>query len=57
MYRVVHASGKYKSKHPVEMGPTFVHTHRDTNSYVRFLSALQRMNPCHQLLLRYKNVL
>ena len=43
--RVVHASGKYKSKHPVEMGPTFVHTHRDTNSYVRFLSALQRMNP------------
>ena len=43
--RMVHASGKYKCKHPVEMGPTFVHTHHDTNSYVRFFSALQRMNP------------
>lgn len=43
--RVIHASEKYKSKHPVEMGPTFVHTHRDTNYYVRFFSALQRMNP------------
>ncbi|CAC5423831.1 unnamed protein product [Mytilus coruscus] len=34
--RVVHASGKYKGRHPLEMGPTFVHTHRDENSYLRF---------------------
>ena len=27
------------------MGPTFVHTHRDENSYLRFFSALNRMNP------------
>ncbi|CAG2189104.1 MAD2 [Mytilus edulis] len=43
--RVVHASGKYKGRHPLEMGPTFVHTHRDENSYLRFFSALNRMNP------------
>ncbi|CAC5363286.1 unnamed protein product [Mytilus coruscus] len=27
------------------MGPTFVHTHRDENSYLRFFSALDRMIP------------
>ncbi|CAC5404556.1 unnamed protein product [Mytilus coruscus] len=43
--RVVHASGKYKGRHPLEMGPTFVHTHRDENSYLRFFSALDRMIP------------
>ncbi|CAC5410623.1 unnamed protein product [Mytilus coruscus] len=43
--RVVHASGKYKGRHPLEMGPTFVHTHRDENLYLRFFSALDRMIP------------
>ncbi|CAC5387951.1 MAD2 [Mytilus coruscus] len=43
--RVVHASGKYKGRHPLEMGPTFVHTHHDEDSYFRFFSALNRMNP------------
>ncbi|CAC5408697.1 unnamed protein product [Mytilus coruscus] len=27
------------------MGPTFIHTHRDENSYLRFFSALNRMIP------------
>lgn len=44
-FRVVHADGKYKGQHPLEVGPTFVHTTMDTNSFVRFFAALQRMNP------------
>ncbi|CAC5417325.1 unnamed protein product [Mytilus coruscus] len=43
--RVVHASGKYKGRHPLEMGPTFVHTHRDENCILDFFSALDRMIP------------
>jgi hypothetical protein len=40
----VHASDKYRGRHPLEMGPTFVHTQRNTNNFVAFFSSLQRMD-------------
>ncbi|CAG2219934.1 unnamed protein product [Mytilus edulis] len=42
--RILHASDKYRGKYPLEMGPTFVHTKRDTNNYVSFFSSLQRID-------------
>jgi hypothetical protein len=42
--RVVHASDKYRGRHPLEMGPIFVHTQRNTNNFAAFFSSLQRMD-------------
>ena len=44
-FRIVHADGKYRGKHPVEMGPSFVHTKKDTNDFVNFFGSLIRINP------------
>ena len=43
--QIVHADGKYRGKHPLEMGPTFIHTDRHAHNYVSFFSSLLRMNP------------
>ena len=32
--KIDHAEGRYRGKHPLEFGPVFVHTHRDSNNYV-----------------------
>ena len=45
-FKIVHADGKYRGRHPYEIGPTFVHTERGTNNFVGFFSSLVRMNPC-----------
>ncbi|KAK3087353.1 hypothetical protein FSP39_004988 [Pinctada imbricata] len=44
-FKIVHAEGKYRGKHPYEIGPTFIHTERSTNNFVGFFSSLIRMNP------------
>jgi len=43
--KVVHADGKYRGRHPLEMGPTFVHTNKDTHAFVGFFSSILRMKP------------
>lgn len=43
--KVVHADVKYHGRHPLEMGPTFVHRNKDTNAFVGFLSSILRMKP------------
>lgn len=44
-FKVVHADGKYRGRHPLEIGPTFIHTGKDTNTFVGLFSSLLRMEP------------
>jgi len=36
--RVDYANGRYRGRHPMMMGPTFIHTKQETNDYVHFFS-------------------
>lgn len=44
-YRIVHADGKYRGRYPHALGPCFIHTDLETNSYVHFFSSLIKANP------------
>ena len=44
-FKIVHADGRYRGRHPYEIGPTFIHTEKGTNNFVSFFSSLLRMNP------------
>jgi len=41
--KVVHADGKCRGRHPLEIEPTFIHTSKDTNTFVGLLSSILRM--------------
>ena len=43
--RLVHSDGKYRGRHPLAHGPSFIHNKLDTNAYVTFLASLTRMRP------------
>jgi len=44
-FKIVHADGRYRGRHPYEIGPTFIHTEKGTNNFVCFFSSLLRTIP------------
>ena len=44
-FKIVHADGRYRGRHPYEIGPTFIHIEKGTNNFVCLFSSLLRINP------------
>lgn len=35
-FKIAHADGRYRGRHPYEIGPTFIHTEKSINNFVSF---------------------